>query len=40
MATYETEGGSTVETEEDGDFTVTFSMALPQPSDSDDEQGD
>lgn len=33
MAKYETESGSTVETEDDGDYTVTWSMSLPQKSD-------
>lgn len=37
MATYRTETGSEVETEEDGDFTVTFSMTLPD--DDEDEDG-
>lgn len=33
MAKYQTETGSEVETEDDGDYTVTFSMSLPQESD-------
>lgn len=37
MAKYETESGSTVETEDDGDYTVTFSMSLPQQPADDDE---
>jgi hypothetical protein len=37
VAKYETESGSTVETEDDGDYTVTFSMTLPTPPISDDE---
>lgn len=36
MAKYETESGSTVETEDDGDYTVTWSMTLP-PQPADDE---
>lgn len=35
MAKYETESGSQVETEDDGDYTVTFSMNLPQKSGDD-----
>lgn len=31
------ETGSEVEIEDDGDFTVTFSMTLPQPADDTDE---
>ena len=31
------ETGSAVEIEDDGDFTVTFSMTLPQPADDTDE---
>ena len=30
--------GSEVEMEDDGDYTVTFSMTLPQPPAKDDEQ--
>lgn len=37
MAKYQTETGSEVETEDDGDYTVTFSMSLPQPP-ADDEK--
>jgi hypothetical protein len=38
MALINPETGSEIEVEEDGDFTVTFSMALPpQPADDTDE---
>lgn len=38
MALINPETGSEIEIEPDGDFTVTFSMALPQqPSDDEDE---
>ena len=35
MSSYQTESGSEVEIEDDGDYTVTFSMSLPQKSDDD-----
>lgn len=37
MAKYQTETGSEVETEDDGDYTITFSMSLP-PKPADDEE--
>jgi hypothetical protein len=33
------ETGSEIEVEEDGDFTVTFSMRLPSKSDDDKQEG-
>lgn len=31
------ETGSEIETEDNGDYTITFSMALPEPTTSDDD---
>ncbi|GAA1887992.1 hypothetical protein GCM10009837_07280 [Streptomyces durmitorensis] len=37
MDKYTTDTGSEVEVEDDGDFTVTFSMQLTKPADDNDE---
>lgn len=38
MALINPETGSEIEIEDDGDFTVTFSMALPQEPEEDTDQ--